>query len=424
MKYEDNIEFARKCDSEDPLRAFRDEFHLPIHKTGKPVVYLCGNSLGLQPKAAAQHVSEELATWRELVVEGHFKGLRPWAHYHDNLGQYTANIVGAKPDEVINMNTLTVNLHLMMVSFYRPTPERHKILMERPAFPSDRYAVHSQICFHGLNPDDSLLEVGPRPGENDIREEDLASVIEREGGSIALILLPGVQYYSGQVFEMGRITELGHARGCTVGFDLAHAVGNIPLALHDWDVDFAIWCTYKYLNSGPGAVAGCFVHERYARDQERPRFAGWWGHDGETRFQMGPDFKPIAGAPGWQLSNPPVLSLAPLISALEMFDRAGMQPLREKSVALTGYLDYLLTERLHDRIEILTPREPERRGCQLSLRAKRAHTRKELFARLVEQGVICDWREPDIIRIAPAPIYNNYEDVFRFVEILDTLSQQ
>ncbi|HUO81751.1 MAG TPA: kynureninase, partial [Gammaproteobacteria bacterium] len=329
-----------------------------------------------------------------------------------------AALVGAEPLEVVHMNTLTVNLHLLMVSFYRPDPGRYRILIEKPAFPSDRYAAESQVRFHGFDPAEALIEIGPRDGEHYIRDDDIIELIEREGRSIALVLLPGVQYYSGQLFDLLAIARTARAQGCVVGLDLAHAAGNVPLRLHDWNVDFAAWCNYKYLNAGPGAVAACFVHARHARRFDLPRFAGWWGHDKATRFQMGPEFSPMAGAEGWQISNPPILSLAPLIASLEIFQRAGLDALREKSRALTGFLEYLLRARLAERVDILTPRDPASRGCQLSLRCRGG---RSLHGALEHNGIVGDWREPDVIRVAPVPSYNTFGEVFRFVETLGRL---
>jgi len=421
MDYRCDEACALELDGQDPLARFRERFHLPEGDDGRELVYLCGNSLGLQPKTTAGELGEVLEAWKNLGVEGHMEGEKPWISYHELLTEKGAALVGAKPSEVVHMNTLTVNLHLMMVSFYRPREGRYKILLERQAFPSDRYAVESQVRLHGHAAEDALIEIGPREGEALIREEDLHGAIEREGPSIALILLPGVQYYSGQVFDMRRIAELGHAQGCAVGFDLAHAAGNIPLELHEWGADFACWCTYKYLNSGPGAIAGCFVHERHVKRPGLLRFAGWWGHDKSTRFEMGPDFRPIPTAEGWQLSNPPITALAPVLASLEIFAEAGMQALRVKSLRLTGYLEFLLRERLAGRIEIITPTAPEKRGCQLSLRIVGAggRTGRAVFDALGIAGAVCDWREPDVIRVAPAPLYNSFADVHRFTELLE-----
>jgi len=407
---------AARLDREDELADFRQRFHLPPGPDGTPAVYLCGNSLGLQPRGVASVVRDLVEDWRTLAVEGHFRGRRPWMPYHEQFATPLAAMTGAHPLEVVCMNTLTVNLHLMMVSFYRPSPERFRLLIEKPAFPSDRYAAESQARFHGLDPADALIEIGPREGESAIREEDVLQIIESDGDSIALVLLPGVQYYSGQRFDMQTITATARARGCRVGWDLAHAIGNVPLSLHDWNVDFAVWCSYKYLNGGPGAIAGCFVHERHGTEFDLPRFAGWWGHDKDTRFTMGPEFVPSQGAEGWQLSNPPILSMAPLIPALEIFLEAGMNRLTDKSRRLTGWLEELVRARLADRIEILTPAIHERRGCQLSLRVKSGRgTGREVFERLTEGGVVVDWREPDVIRAAPVPLYNSFDDVQKFV---------
>ncbi|MFI4920512.1 MAG: kynureninase [Gammaproteobacteria bacterium] len=409
---------AAALDRDDPLATFRARFHLPQH-TGRDEIYLCGNSLGLQPRSTERHMREELEDWQRLGVKGHFDGRRPWMPYHEFFAEGTARVVGAKPAELVNMNSLTVNLHLMMTSFYRPTPKRHKIVIERGAFPSDRYAVESQIRLHGLDPDTSLIELTPGEGRSHIEESEIEALLAADGSAIALLMLPGVQYYSGQVFDMARITQAGHAVGCMVGFDLAHAVGNLPLKLHDWDMDFAVWCNYKYMNAGPGAVAGCFVHERHARDFDRPRLAGWWGHEKQTRFRMGPEFVPMAGAEGWQLSNPSVFGLAPLLASLEIFDEAGMERLRTKSLQLTAYLEFLLKEKLSREVEILTPADPARRGCQLSLRLHAGRNQaRRVFERLEAAGVTGDWREPDVIRVAPVPLYNSYADVFGFVDIL------
>jgi kynureninase len=410
--------FAAELDRADPLKAYRARFHIPQHE-GRDEIYLCGNSLGLQPRDTQRYVQEELEDWQRFAVKGHFAGRRPWMPYHELFTEKTARLVGAKSLEVVNMNSLTVNLHLMMVSFYRPDKKRHKIVIERGAFPSDRYAVESQVRLHGLDPDKSLIELAPRKDDAYIPVEEIEALLAAEGGEIALLMLPGVQYYSGQVFDMARIAMAGHRAGCVVGFDLAHATGNIPLKLHDWDVDFAVWCNYKYMNAGPGAVAGCFVHERHAHAFDRPRLAGWWGHDKASRFRMGPEFTPMAGAEGWQLSNPPVLGLAPLLASLEIFDEAGMEALRAKSVKLTAYLEYLLKEKLAEKVEILTTADPAQRGCQLSLRLHKGRdAARRVFERLEAAGVTSDWREPDVIRVAPVPLYNSYTDVFRFVEIL------
>ena len=412
--FQTGADFAAEMDARDPLKRFRDRFFIPKTKSGTDCVYLCGHSLGLQPKTASTYLDQELRDWAELGVEGHFHARNPWIPYHRLLTEQTASLVGAQPTEVVVMNSLTVNLHLMMASFYRPTAKRHKILVEGGAFPSDQYAVKSQIRFHGLDPALSLLELTPRAGEFVMRDENIESLIEREGDSIALILLGGVNYVTGQAFDMAGITKAGQRKGCTVGLDLAHAAGNIPLRLHEWGPDFAVWCNYKYLNGGPGCVGGCFVHERHARAWNLPRFAGWWGHDESTRFQMGPDFHPMPGAEGWQLSNPPILALAPLRASMEIVSEAGPDRLRAKSVAVTGYLRYLLEEQSSPKFFIITPRDEERSGAQLSIQLRGAG--RELCDRLVAAGMIADWREPDILRVAPVPLYNTYQDVYRFVQ--------
>jgi kynureninase len=412
--FQAGAEFAAVLDARDPLAHFRDRFCPPKTKSGDDCIYLCGHSLGLQPKSAGDYIAQELRAWAQLGVEGHFHADNPWMPYHRMLTQLTAKLVGARPAEVVVMNSLTVNLHLMMASFYRPSTARYKILVERGAFPSDRYAVKSQIAFHGLDPASSLLELTPRADEFCMRDEDIEALIDREGESIALILLGGVNYATGQAFDMAGITKAGRRKGCIVGFDLAHAAGNIPLRLHDWGADFAVWCSYKYLNGGPGCVGGCFVHERHACSPELPRFAGWWGHDEKTRFQMGPEFQAMLGAEGWQLSNPPILALAPLRASMEIFAAAGLEQLRAKSVLLTGYMESLLGQHASSKFSIITPREPERRGAQLSIRLP-SHGRS-LCDRLAEQGVIGDWREPDTFRVAAVPLYNSYQDVYRFVQ--------
>lgn len=419
MSYEPTREHALSRDRADTLASFRSRFHLPPGQTRPAAIYLAGNSLGLQPTTVRALVNEELDDWARHGVAGHVDSRRPWLPYHEPLAQDTALLIGARPDEVVNMNTLTVNLHLMMVSFFRPTAERPCILIEAGAFPSDRYAVASQLAYHGLNIRDTLLEIAPRPGEYCIRAEDLYALLEREGHQIALVLLPGVQYRTGQAFDLARITKIARAKGCRVGFDLAHSIGNLPHALHDWGPDFACWCSYKFLNAGPGAIGGCFVHERHAHAAGLPRFAGWWGHDKATRFLMGPALKVLPGAEGWQISNPPILSMTPLIASLAMFREAGMQRLREKSIALTGFLEFLLENRLHNEIEIVSPRHPAERGCQLSLRLRAGVGRGiAVFDEISRHDVVCDWREPDVIRAAPVPLYNSFEDVWDFVEIL------
>ncbi|HEY4555865.1 MAG TPA: kynureninase [Lysobacter sp.] len=410
--------YAAALDAADPLRALRDEFHIPLHD-GTEQAYFVGNSLGLQPRGARAFVEEVLDKWARQAVEGHFTAPAEWMTYHELVREPLARLVGARPGEVVAMNTLTANLHLMMVSFYRPTPERPAILMEAGAFPSDRHAVESQIRFHGFDPRTDLIEVEPDEPGGVFSSAAIEQAIARHGDRLAMVLWPGVQYRTGQAFDLAALARAAHAHGAVCGVDLAHAVGNLDLALHESGVDFAVWCHYKYLNAGPGAVAGCFVHERHART-DRPRFAGWWGHDPATRFRMGPEFSPTAGADGWQLSNPPILGLAPLRASLALFERAGMSALRDKSVALTGYLEQLILERLADVLQVLTPAQPARRGCQLSLRVLggRGLTGREagraLFGHLAARGVLGDWREPDVIRISPVPLYNTYADVLRF----------
>jgi kynureninase len=420
MQFETGSEFARKLDQADPLARLQQEFNFPLRADGSREIYLCGNSLGLQPKRARDYVIRELDKWASLGVKGHFDCEHPWMPYHEFLAESSAALVGANPNEVVVMNSLTVNLHLMMVSFYRPTKTRYKIIIEDHAFPSDHYAVESQLRHHGVDPAEGLLLLKPRKGELLLRREDISAVIEAEGDSVALILLPGVQYYTGQVLPMAEITQLAQARGIYVGFDLAHAAGNIPLQLHEWNVDFACWCSYKYLNSGPGSVAGCFIHQRHAGNTGLGRFSGWWGHDKHTRFRMENHFQAIPTAEGWQLSNPPILSLAAVRASLDVFTEAGgMPPLHQKSTLLTGYLRFLLEHHAGQFIQIITPGEPAASGCQLSLSCDaRNLSGRELYKQLEENGVTCDWREPNVIRIAPVPLYNRFEDVFRFVEIL------
>lgn len=413
IPFQTGEDFAATMDASDPLAHFRQRFFIPKTNRGEECIYFCGHSLGLQPKAAKSYLEQELNDWAELGVEGHFHAKNPWMPYHRLLTEQTADLVGAEPAEVVVMNSLTVNLHLMMASFYRPTRKRHKILVERGAFPSDQYAVKSQIQSHGFDPSSSLIELTPREGEFCMRGEDIQSLIEREGEEIALIMLGGVNYATGQAFDMQEITRAGRKKGCVVAFDLAHAAGNIPLHLHDWGPDFAVWCNYKYLNGGPGCVGGCFVHKRHAHEFNLPRFAGWWGHDEQIRFQMGPEFHPMAGADGWQLSNPPIMALAPLRASMEIFAEAGIDRLREKSVVITGYMEFLLRQHAGDKFFIITPSDESRRGAQLSIRL-RAQGR-DICDKLAADGVIGDWREPDIFRVAAVPLYNSYQDVYRFV---------
>ncbi len=416
MTYNNSLAFAKEQDEKDPLRSFRDRFHIPMQANGESYVYLCGNSLGLQPKATRAAIEQELVDWENYGVEGHFHAKNPWMPYHEFLTASMAKVVGAKPIEVVVMNTLSVNLHLMMVSFYQPTKSRFKILIEADAFPSDRYAVESQIKFHGYDPKESLLELKARPGEVCVRMEDIEKIIEEQGEEIALIMIGNTNYYTGQFFDMKHIAQLGHAKGCKVGFDCAHGAGNVNLDLHNSGVDFAVWCSYKYINSGPGSLGGCFVHERHAHDKDLPRFTGWWGHNKETRFGMRDGFDPIPGVEAWQLSNPPILSMAAIKASLEVFMEAGMDRLFEKSKEMTGYLEYLIDDIQDERIAIITPRDPKQRGCQLSVQVKSAN--KELFDKITAAGVIADWREPDVIRIAPVPLYNSYEDCYRFATLL------
>lgn len=417
--FEAGPEQAAALDAADPLRGFRAEFRVPTRPDGSEAIYFAGNSLGLVPKKTRAYVDEELDKWARLAVEAHFEGPNPWMPYHELLAGPAARIVGARASEVVAMNSLTVNLHLMLTSFYRPRERRFRILIEDRAFPSDDYAVASHAATRGFDPASAILRLRARSGAA-ISLPEIAETLEREGESVALVLLPGVQYYTGQAFDVEAITRLAHDRGCVVGWDLAHAAGNVELRLHDWDVDFAVWCTYKYLNSGPGSVGGCFVHRNHGENPMLPRLAGWWGHDKETRFRMLPGFRPIAGAEGWQLSNPPILSLAAIRASFEIFDAAGgMAPLREKSVRLTGYLEWLLRREIGDAVEIFTPSDPAARGCQLSLRVRSGGASgKRVFERLHATGVLCDWREPDVIRVAPVPLYNRFEEVRRFVEIL------
>lgn len=408
--------FARILDEEDKLSHFRERFHIPRSEDGEEVLYLCGNSLGLQPRATKDALLKVLDKWAEQGVEGHFDEPDPWYGYHEFLSEDLAKLVGAKPSEVVAMNSLTANLHLLMVSFYRPTKERYKIIIEGGAFPSDRYAVQSQAKAHGFDPAEAIVEVMPRDGEDNLRTEDILAAIEEAGDELALVLFGGVNYYTGQFFDLQALTRAGHGVGAKVGFDLAHAAGNVELKLHDWGPDFAAWCSYKYLNAGPGAVAGLFVHERHGNAPDLPRFAGWWGTDPKSRFQMGPTFEPQKGAAGWQLSNAPILSMAALRASLDLFSEATMSALREKSEKLTAYLLGLLEELPSRDFQIITPTEPEARGCQVSILAP-GHG-EELYGRLQKANVICDYRRPDVIRIAPVPLYNRFEDLWLFYRVL------
>ena len=412
---------AKALDAADPLAAFRDEFHLPVGRDGSPQIYLAGNSLGAAPRAAADYVNAELERWARLGVAGHFAGEEAWVPYHELLAESLGRLVGGRPSEVVAMNSLTVNLHLLMVSFYDPSAVRHKILIEEGAFPSDYFAVESQIRQRGRDPADSLVLARPRPGEETLRRDDLLALIYEAGAELALVLLPGVHYYTGQVFPMAEITAAAHHVGARVGFDLAHAVGNVPLALHDWNADFAAWCSYKYLNGGPGGVGGAFVHERHIGDRSLPKFLGWWGQRPDIRFEMGTVFDPIPTAESWQLSNPPILAMAALRASLDTFDRAGgMEPLRAKSQRQFEYFDFLLAEVIGDRIESIAPTALAERGCQYALRVRMPGVAgRVVHGGLTDAGVACDWRSPDVIRVAPVPLYNSFGDIHRFVGILD-----
>lgn len=416
--FETGESFARGLDAAGPWPAIRDRFHLPLADDARSLVYLCSHSLGLQPRAARDAVVRELDRWARLGVEGHFQGEPSWYTYQQSMRGPLARLVGGRPDEVVLMNGLTVNLHLLLATFYRPTRDRPKILIEEPSFPSDLYAVQSQLRHHGLEPRDALLAWRPRDGEATLRVEDCEALLDAHGREVAVVLLNAVNFLTGQRLDVGRLTAAAHRHGCTVGIDLAHAVGNVPLALHDWGVDFAVWCTYKYLCGGPGAVAGCFVHEKHGRDPTLPRLAGWWGNDPGSRFrmQLQPEFVPMAGADGWQVSNPPILALAPIRAALDVFDEVGPEALRARSVTLTGYLDFLLRRVGGAAFDVLTPADPEQRGCQLSLRVR--HGPRDLLRRLQQEGVVADFREPDVIRVAPVPLYNTFHEVWRFAEIL------
>ena len=410
---------AAELDRDDPLQHFRAQFHVPRDSQGNELVYLCGHSLGLQPHSTAQVINEELDAWARLGVDGHFHSVRPWLSYHEQVTPQLARLVGAQPDEVVAMNSLTVNLHLMLASFYQPTATRFRILIEERAFSSDRYAAASHLKLHGVTQADALIEIPARESDYTLPTEVLLEYIERFGPSTAVVLLPGVQFLSGQRLDLARITAAAHRHGCLVGFDLAHAIGNVPLELHDWNIDFAVWCSYKYLNSGPGAIGGCFVHQRHGRDMNRERLAGWWGHQKNTRFDMPQVFEPIAGAEGWQVSNPSIFALAPLLASLRMFEEASFSALRDKSVRLTAYLYDLLNSTSDGRVQILTPSNPNERGCQLSLRLNESPARaKAIHTALTQRGFICDWREPDVVRVAPVPFYNTFTEAWRFAEAL------
>ncbi|MBL4754560.1 MAG: kynureninase [Flavobacteriales bacterium] len=413
MNYENSLNFAQSLDATDELAPYRERFYIP-EVNGEDSVYFCGNSLGLQPKSAKLIIEQELNDWANLGVRGHFEAENPWYSYHEKFAEPLSKIVGALPSEVVAMNGLTVNLHLLFVSFYRPTSQRYKIICEAKAFPSDQYAIESQIKLHGLNLDEVLVEVGPREGESCIHHEDIISAIEEHKEHLALVFIGGVNYYSGQRFDMAAITEVGQKAGALVGFDLAHAVGNVELDLHDWNVDFAAWCSYKYLNSGSGGVAGAYVHERHF-GEEVLRFAGWWGYNKETRFKMEQGFRPIPSAEGWQLSNAPVLSMAVHKASLDIFSEIGMQKLFEKRNKLTGFLEFLIVANAPE-VKVITPADPNERGCQLSMLLESGG--KERYEALGKAGVVADWREPNVIRVAPVPLYNTFEDVYKFGEII------
>ena len=416
MYHQNTLEYAQQQDKEDTLSYLREQFHIPKDKNGNDWLYFTGNSLGLQPKTTKDYINQELKDWASLGVEGHMHAKNPWMSYHEFLTQSMAKIVGAKPLEVVVMNTLTTNLHLMMVSFYKPTKKRYKILIEADAFPSDKYAVESQLRHHGYDDHEGLVLWKAREGEELANYDDLEKIIEEQGDEIALIMIGGVNYYTGQFFDLKRITKLGHKNGCVVGFDCAHGAGTVELNLHDSGADFAVWCTYKYLNSGPGSLGGCFVHERHAFDKTLNRFTGWWSHNKKTRFNMRHDFDVLPGAEGWQLSNPPILSMAAIRASLDIFNEVGIENLTKKSKKLTGYFEFLINELNHKDIKIITPSNPNERGCQLSIQVKNAD--KKLHQKLMEAGVITDWREPDVIRCAPVPLYSSFKDVYKMVERL------
>lgn len=419
MAFQNSLDYAKQLDREDPLSSLRKEFHIPRDKYGKEWLYFTGNSLGLQPKITKKYISQELEDWANFGVEGHFEAKNPWLSYHELLTDTMAKIVGAKPIEVVVMNTLTTNLHLLMVSFYQPTKTKYKIIIESDAFPSDRYAVQSQLSFHGFDPEEALIEWKPKQGKELLELEDLKSILDSQGDQVALLLVGGVNYYTGQYLNLKKIAELGHAKDCMVGIDLAHGAGNIQPNLHESSVDFAAWCTYKYLNSGPGSLSGLFVHEKHAQRKDLPRFAGWWNHNKETRFNMRQPFDVMDGAEGWQLSNPPILSMAAIKASLDIFEKVGMEALLKKSKKLTGFFEYLIKQIATDTIKIITPTKPNERGCQLSLQVKNAD--KNLHKKLTENNIITDWREPNVIRCAPVPMYTSFEDVFHMVKTLESL---
>lgn len=416
MKFETTLAFAEKRDELDPLASFRNKFHFP-RVNGKTAIYFAGNSLGLQPRLTSKMMQEELDDWARLAVDGHLKSRRPWVFYHKFFKKPLAQLTGARIGEVVAMNQATVNLHVMMASFYRPTSQRYKILSEAGAFSSDQYAIESQIRFHGLDPAATWIEAKPREGEATLRTDDIVETIKKHGDEIALVLFGGVHYYTGQLYNIKAITEAAHNAGAVAGFDLAHAIGNVPLSLHNDNVDFAVWCSYKYLNSGPGSIAGVFVHERHSQEFQLPRLAGWWGHQEDERFQMKKGFKPMKGADGWQISNVPVFSAVAHLAALQVFQQAGFRNLCRKSEWLTGYLEFLLKgiDPSGKYFNIITPSNPRERGCQLSLYMARGG--KKVFQKLIKAGIVVDWREPNVIRVAPVPLYNTFVEVFRFAQI-------
>nr|WP_321222154.1 kynureninase [uncultured Psychroserpens sp.] len=414
--YKSGREYALQLDQNDKLQAYREQFHMPKNAKGEELIYMTGNSLGLQPKITKDYINQELEDWANLGVDGHTHGKNPWLHYHEFLTESMATIVGAKPLEVVVMNSLTANLHFMMVSFYKPTSKRYKILIEADAFPSDKYAVESQLRHHGYDDKDGLILWKAREGEELANYEDLETIMEQHGNEIALVMIGGVNYYTGQFFDLKRIATLGHKYGCMVGFDCAHGAGNVKLNLHDSGADFAVWCSYKYLNSGPGSLSGAFVHERHAHNKDLNRFTGWWSHNKKTRFRMRDEFDQLPGAEGWQLSNPPILSMAAIRASLDVFAEAGFDKLCEKSEKLTGYFEFLINTLNNSDIKIITPSNPKERGCQLSIQVKNAD--KSLHDKLTKAGIITDWREPDVIRCAPVPLYNSFMDVFELVERL------
>ena len=419
IKFETSFDFAIKMDQNDELKSYRDSFHFPVDSNGNKILYFTGNSLGLQPKTTKEAVEQELDDWANFAVEGHFKAKNPWMPYHELLTNDMAEIVGAKPEEVVIMNSLTANLHFLMISFYNPTKKRFKILIESDAFPSDRFAVKSQLKLHGFDPKNDLIEWSPRTNENLLRIEDLQEIIKKNGDEIALILVGGVNYYTGQLLDLKKIAKIGHSKGCKVGIDLAHGVGNVNLKLHESGIDFAAWCTYKYLNSGPGSLGGIFVHNKHKKNKSLKRLTGWWGQNKSKRFKMREELDISNGAEGWQLSNPAILSMAAIKASLELFRKVGMNKLRMKSIKLTGYLEYLILQMNNKNIDIITPKDPNQRGCQLSIKLN--NSKKSLHENLRLNNVITDWRDPNVIRCAPVPFYNSYQDVYNFVKILRKL---